>query len=167
MGGIRMTATRVIVISDLHLGGTARPMMSHPGCLADFIRDLPRKLNANEALEVVIAGDFVDFLAIAPFESWTSDPIAACQKLDQTMLEPSPFAPVFRALGKLVTHRRTSLTIMIGNHDVEMALPQVQEAFLKMMGGSSRRVRFVADGRAYRVGKVLIEHGNRYDDANR
>jgi len=42
----------------------------------------------------------------------------------------------------------------------------VQEALIKRIGGTFHDVIFVDDGRAYRVGRVLIEHGNAYDAAN-
>ena len=45
-------------------------------------------------------------------------------------------------------------------------LPPVQQTLLSEIGATPYQVRFVDDGRAYCVGKALIEHGNRYDDAN-
>ena len=57
---------RVFVISDLHLGGQPPTMMSTPDRLAAFIESLPSRLQSDEQLELVINGDFVDFLAIEP-----------------------------------------------------------------------------------------------------
>jgi hypothetical protein len=45
-------------------------------------------------------------------------------------------------------------------------LPAVQQTFLQALGGRRQQVLWVDDGRAYRVGGVLIELGNRYDGAN-
>lgn len=158
-------AVRAIVISDLHLGGSPPYMMSRPDRLASFLDSLPAKLRHDETLELVIAGDFIDFLAIPNQASWTPDPVEARDKLNRTMADSSPFAPVFKSLRALVAagHR---LTILIGNHDVEMALPSVQDAFLAKLVASQHQVLFVDDGRAYRIGRALIEHGNRYDGAN-
>ena len=160
-------ASSVFVVSDLHLGGQAPAMMGRPGLLASFIDGLPKRAEESpgSALELVIAGDFVDFLATAPSASFTPDPIAACAKLDSVMTKESPFAPVFDALGKHVAagHR---LTVLLGNHDVELALPQVQEALLRRIDAEQHEVLFLADGRAHRIGAALIEHGNRYDGAN-
>ena len=61
-----MDRVRAIVISDLHLGGEAPRMMNHPDELARFITQLPTRLNRDEKLELVINGDFVDFLAVLP-----------------------------------------------------------------------------------------------------
>lgn len=64
---------QVYVISDLHLGGapgkTGDPkdrgfrMMQQPDRLADFIDELVAKPKSPSAIELVINGDFVDFLA--------------------------------------------------------------------------------------------------------
>ena len=78
-------ATRLIVISDLHLGGEAPAMMSQPTRLATFIAQLPQHLRPDEQLELVLAGDLIDFLAMPPFQSWTSDPRAAQAKCTQAM----------------------------------------------------------------------------------
>src|SRR5512146_815115 len=93
-------ATRVIVISDLHLGGDPPRMMSRPGALASFIDRLSAQ--RDEDLELVIPGDSVDFLALPPHASFTPEPAEACRKLDRVMSAPSPFAPVFDALGRFV-----------------------------------------------------------------
>jgi len=99
MGRIRQRSS-VFVISDLHLGGAAPTMMGRPGVLASFIDGLPRRLVGEPASsgELVIANDFVDFLAAAPGASFTPDPRAACDTLDGVMTG-SPFATVFDALG--------------------------------------------------------------------
>jgi len=137
--------------------------MTQPHRLAAFIESVPRRLNSNEMLELVIAGDFVDFLAVEPFLAWTPDPNSARRKLD--LVVAGFFAPVFDALRDFVAdgHR---LTIMVGNHDVEMALPAVQDALLAQLDATPQSIRFVDDGRAYHIGRLLIEHGNRYDGAN-
>lgn len=161
-----MQPTRVFVISDLHLGGAKPAMMSHAKDLAIFIKDLPARLRGEEALELVIAGDFIDFLAIAlddQQEAWTPSPERAVGKLKQAM--EGQDAPVYEALGGFVRsgHR---LTVIVGNHDLEMAIPSVQQAFCEKLRVNRHQVVFVDDGRAWRIGNALIEHGNRYDGAN-
>jgi UDP-2,3-diacylglucosamine pyrophosphatase LpxH len=94
-------ARRVFVISDLHLGGEPPTMMSTPDRLAAFIESLPSRLQSDEQLELVINGDFVDFLAIDPREAWTPSPDRAREKLLKT-IRASTFTPVFTALGSLV-----------------------------------------------------------------
>jgi len=157
-------AKRVFIFSDLHLGGVQPSMMSSGPRLARCLAGLPGRLRPDERMEVVIAGDFVDFLAEAPFAAWTPDPARAVAKL-RRILADSQFADVFTALRGLVAAGH-DLTILIGNHDVELVLPAVQEALLAALGATPHRVHFVDDGRAYRIGGLLIEHGNRYDPSN-
>jgi UDP-2,3-diacylglucosamine pyrophosphatase LpxH len=57
-------ASRIFVISDLHLGGDAPTMMLRPEALAAFIDALPEDHRDSKSLELLIAGDFVDFPAI-------------------------------------------------------------------------------------------------------
>lgn len=151
-------ARRVVVISDLHLGGAAPAMCSRPDVLAAFIEQMPSICRRDEQVELVIAGDFVDFLALEPVRAWTGDEHEAVRKLGALVSDPR-FSAVFDALGCFIQagHR---LTILVGNHDVELALPRVQEALLEAVGAASHNVAFVDDGRAYRIGNALIEHGN-------
>jgi UDP-2,3-diacylglucosamine pyrophosphatase LpxH len=155
---------RVIVVSDLHLGGDVPHMMSHPRELASFIGRLPLRLASDEQLELIINGDFIDFLAVSPWSSWTRSPTEAVTKL-QTAYRP-PFEVVFDALAQHVSqgHR---LTIVLGNHDIELAYHAVQADLIRRVGVKRpETVHFVEDGSALRVGGLLIEHGNRYDPAN-
>jgi UDP-2,3-diacylglucosamine pyrophosphatase LpxH len=112
----------------------------------------------------VIAGDFVDFLALEPRAAWTPDQRAAAEKLQRTMND-GPCRPVFDALERVVA-RGHKIAILAGNHDPEMILPAVQDAFFARVRGGPHQVHFVNDGRAYKLGRAIIEHGDRYDEAN-
>lgn len=160
----RPEARRVIVISDLHIGGKAPAMMSSGDRLARFIRGLPAQRLVDESLELVIAGDFIDFLAEEPYASWTAQPDEGVSKLRRVMKDEQ-FSPVFSALAWFVGEGH-ALTVLVGNHDVELALPAAQAALLERLQATPHQVKFVDDGRAYRIGRMLIEHGNRYDGAN-
>jgi UDP-2,3-diacylglucosamine pyrophosphatase LpxH len=155
---------RVMVISDIHLSAAQPFMMTHPEALAAFIRWSAAARRDGEACELVIAGDFVDFLAVTPAEPFTRDPERAADKLRRVFRDGNP--DVARALGEAIGDG-VRLTVLAGNHDLELCYPQVQEAFTDLVGRDAERaVRFVAHGEAYRVGTLLIEHGNRYDGAN-
>lgn len=158
---MEMSRRRIIVVSDLHLGGHSPCMMSRPERLATFVESLPGRIGPAESLELVIAGDFVDFLAIEPHAAWSPDPEAALKKL-ATATDQAPFKIVFEALSRFVRQGH-QLTVLVGNHDVELGLPAIQEAMASVVGG---RIRFVDDGSAYRIGGLIIEHGNRYDPPN-
>lgn len=173
----------VYVISDLHLGG-APP--TQPGdsrgfrictqvdALASFISSLaalPCRPDAPR-IELCINGDFIDFLAEeTPGEGWNGSPWSplkhdaqiACHLL-QRVIERNK--QVFTALSALVRAGHT-LTLLLGNHDIELAFPAVRRALADALGiPQSTSLRFFHDGEAYPIGDALIEHGNRYDPFN-
>ena len=159
----------VHVISDLHLGG-APATASTPGfqmcppathcLLRDFIDRLPPSTSKLES-HLVIAGDIVDFLAEAPFEAFTTDPNLACQKLQRIF---DSTAVVWDALKCFANERSGILTLMLGNHDIELALPTVRDMLHRRVQGP--HVRFIYDNEAFTLGPLLIEHGNRFDAWN-
>ena len=122
-----------------------------------------------EEIELVINGDIVDYLADDDFpeptigaQIWTIDDAHAVTKLERIAERTRGAAQrgLFEALKDFLGagHR---LTLILGNHDVELSLPAVRRRLLALLGGERARLRFVYDGEAYTVGRVLIEHGNR------
>ncbi|HKW02136.1 MAG TPA: hypothetical protein VJN96_20105, partial [Vicinamibacterales bacterium] len=171
-------ARRVYVISDLHIGG-AYPvpgsgdtrgfrLNTHVDVATAFVTRLTATAAAGVSLELVINGDIVDFLAErsssgAVWVPFTPDPDDACQKLETIVTRDQPF---FDALARFLGagHR---LTLLLGNHDIELGLPPVREKFASLLGiGGHTDYEFIANDEAYVVGGALIEHGNRYDGFN-
>jgi UDP-2,3-diacylglucosamine pyrophosphatase LpxH len=160
---------QVHVISDLHLGG-APGADGAPGfqicpprtqqTLAAFI-DRLRPRSAELDCHLVIAGDIVDFLAEEPFESFTVDPQAALSKFHNIVKHTTP---VWAALRRFVGERGGALTLMLGNHDIELSLPATRQALLHEVG--TGRVNFIYDNEAFVLGPLLVEHGNRFDAWN-
>jgi len=160
---------QVYVISDLHLGG-APGAEGHPGfqicpprtqeMMAAFIDRLPAS-SADTDAHLVIAGDIVDFLAEEPFQAFTVEPQAALAKFRSIVKST---APIWAALRRFVTERRGALTLLLGNHDVELSLPATRQALLEVLGAG--RVHFIYDNEAFVLGPLLIEHGNRFDAWN-
>lgn len=159
----------LFVISDLHLGGRAGSkdasgfQMCSPKSqklLADFIGRLPASTREHE-VKLVIAGDIVDFLAEEPFEAFTSDEESAKKKLEKIL---DNTAPIWAALRAFLADRSGALTLLLGNHDIELSLPSVRKTFLKALGPG--QVDFLYDNEALTIGPVLVEHGNRFDEWN-
>lgn len=178
-------ARRVYVISDLHIGGTypdpAAPrierrrgfrMMTRVAELAGFIRHIAR-LPADPPVELVINGDFVDFLAeehgsgqvIDPAEppAWTAfrarpgEALAAFREIVRRDRD------LFAALRELLAAGKP-LTIVMGNHDIELGMPDVRAALVAELGPGA--LRLIDDGSALDLGDVLVDHGNLFDPAN-
>ncbi len=171
---------RVYIVSDLHLGGARADNPGERGfqictqtdALAEFISRLSARDAASTGEELVIAGDFVDFLAESDEFGPNGEPTWKALRDDddvaagllQTVVSRSP--EVFAALRRFVARGHT-LTILLGNHDIELAYPRVRQALRKLLGvPASAGLRFIYDGEAYSVGDALIEHGNRYDGWN-
>jgi UDP-2,3-diacylglucosamine pyrophosphatase LpxH len=173
----------VFIISDLHIGG-AYPlptssdalqkrgfrMMTNPGALAAFIRRVAGDRPSGRSHELVINGDFVDFLAEqhGGAERWRPflyEPTVARETFEQVAARDGD-SEIFDALKEFVATGQT-LTILVGNHDVELSLPAVRAALLSRIGATgASSVRFVFDGEALKYGGALVEHGNLYDPAN-
>ena len=171
----------IYVISDLHIGGAYADDRSDPNArgfrictrvdaLAQFVRDVAaRAQTTGVPAELVINGDFVDFLAedLGTDERWSpfiEDPDVAADRLG-IMIERDRV--LFDALAELLAGGQR-LTILLGNHDVELSLPAVRRRLEGAVGadGAEGRLTFLYDGEAYVVGDAIIEHGNRYDGFN-
>jgi len=138
-------------------------MLGHPEKLCDFLGQLADyKAPADEKIELILNGDFVDFLAIEPFQAWTPDESACVEKLNKAEQQ---FPQVFDAFRRCIA-RTHYFTITLGNHDIETALPRVTDALLDKLGTSLKSCEFLRTNQAYRVGDLLVEHGNRYDSWN-
>lgn len=171
-------ARQVYVISDLHVGGAYGDpgdpedrgfrIATHVQELASLVRSLAARPAGPVRTELVINGDFVDFLAereeAAPhWHPFVPEPERALAKLDAIIERDRP---LFDALRDLVAagHR---LVILLGNHDIELSFPIVRERLREVVGaGAGADYLFTYDGEAYAVGDALIEHGNRYDGFN-
>ncbi len=155
---------KVVIISDLHLGANP-PMMSQTARLAAFIDSLASA--EDEHLYLVIAGDFIDFLSIeyeGKLSSFSGSPKDIEARI-QIALQREKL--VCEALGRFLRRPKCTLVVLVGNHDVEMALPSAQARFAEAIGaGDGYQPVFIDDGRAWNCGRLLVEHGNRYDFAN-
>jgi UDP-2,3-diacylglucosamine pyrophosphatase LpxH len=162
---------QVHVISDLHLGGAAGHQIFDQGALLRGLIDHLRTRAQGLRVALVLNGDILDFLA-SDGASYL-DPTGAAHKLDRILHDPA-FEPIFQALARFVREERRTLVLVLGNHDVELALPEVTERLLEELCGEDPaargRVRLAVDGTGYacRVGgkKVLCVHGNEVDPWN-
>ena len=156
----------LFVISDLHLGGAEGFQMCSTEGRARLVRFIDwaveQKRDGDE-LQLVLNGDIVDFLAekdeAGGFSAFVIDEDKARRKLTRIA---EGCEPVFAALRRFAIAGNW-LTLLIGNHDVELSLPSVAD-FLSVLGEG--HIEYLYDNEAYTIGPVLIEHGNRYDAWN-
>ena len=151
---------QIHVVSDLHLGGArGAEIFNQTAALAGLVDRLAREPGR---VAFVINGDFIDFLACPP--SRYLDAEGAADKLDFVV---RGFAPVFEALGRFVATPDKKLLITLGNHDVELSLPEVQQRLATHLGRAPTMIT-ARDGWDATVGghRVHCEHGNDVDDWN-
>jgi UDP-2,3-diacylglucosamine pyrophosphatase LpxH len=169
--------TRAIILSDIHLGPendlcTFRDDVA----LAAFIERLARP--DEPATEMVLAGDCFDFLQSADYIGF--DASLAAGRFGAILQSPRT-SRVISALRGFAARAGNEITLLSGNHDPEMLLPDVRGLFEEAIGRRGS-VRFADDeplraadgdrppvwGRA--LGEpdhpVWVVHGDRWDPSN-
>ena len=160
------------VISDLHLGGpTGRQSFTGTSLLTGFIDKLCEPAEEPRRIALVINGDFVDFLAEP--DACLFDVAEANRKLDRIFKEDESFSPIREALSRFVVTAGQTLVIVLGNHDLELAAPSVQQHFAELVGAdpaSRHRIRWSTTGEGFSASvcdqTVLCLHGNEVDPFN-
>lgn len=159
------------VVSDLHLGGEpGRQIFKGADILAALIESL-RAQPDGKKIALVINGDFVDFLAEPDARAF--DPSGAIAKLRRIRNDPV-LKPVFDALAAFVACPGRELVVVLGNHDLELSLPDLREELVDLLSGAdgaaAGRIRFSLEGAGFvaEVGgaRVLCVHGNDVDGWN-
>ncbi|MBN9685179.1 MULTISPECIES: metallophosphoesterase [unclassified Corallococcus] len=157
---------RTLILSDLHLGNGG------PYDIFAGAAELPALFDSftRTPTHVVLNGDSFDFLL-------NDDPLAVDPQrtLEQAraLVTSAPTAPALKALGRVLAAGGRA-TMVVGNHDLELALPDVQEVIRSALGQPrevASRLEF-RDGTAplqLEVGgsRVLVTHGEHTDVANR
>jgi UDP-2,3-diacylglucosamine pyrophosphatase LpxH len=176
---------KIFITSDLHLGGKpdqigangdctalGRQICRSAGHLTEFIDWVRQEAGGfNGQTELVINGDIVDFFApddgFVP-KVWIGNEdevIKRLDRIDEISRQADGRGP-FQALKQFLATARCELTLVLGNHDVELSLPRVRRHLESMLDAHDRSFTFIYDGEACVRGRLLIEHGNRYDSYN-
>lgn len=178
------------VISDLHLGGPPGKQIFNQGKLLAALIDHVRQSDPDRTVGLVLAGDIVDFLADQE-PDYFKTPMKALRSLRAVMTDPT-FRDVFVALRRFVQTAYRQLVLLLGNHDLELALPEVREELTEQLcawaefegtdgnlepipaeqaDAARGRLRLILDvtGLLCNVGgaEVLCIHGNEVDEWNR
>jgi UDP-2,3-diacylglucosamine pyrophosphatase LpxH len=156
---------RTVILSDLHLGNGPEYEIFAGA------RELPEFLDAQSApTRVVLNGDAVDFLM-------NEDPLvldaARAEGQARAMVSWPSTAAVFAALGRILA-RGGEVIIRLGNHDIELALAEVQAVFREAL----RQPPELAAKLLFRRGdspelldvggaRLLLAHGDHNDNWNK
>ncbi len=133
--------------------------------LVEFISYYSSGEFSKKSVEIIINGDFIDFLAV-PFVDYFDDEFWSDQaSLEKLKMIISAHQEVFLALKKFTQEKGKKLTYVIGNHDAELALKLVKEYFIKFFDGNIELIDLDING--YRpIPNVLIAHGHQEETAN-
>ena len=119
-------------------------------------------------------GDVFDSLAEDDVPGYVAVDESEAKRFMERIYADASFQPVWRALEAFLQTPDRYLIFVIGNHDIELALPVVQ-AFLvdRLSGGDNdriSRIRFATTGAGYAclvgAARVYCTHGNEMDPFN-
>lgn len=182
---------RKVIVSDLHLGPGPHAGPRFAGIedfsfAAEWARFLSEQARRGPT-DLIIAGDFIEFWQLLtaldrlperdselqPGSSegtpdrgplLAGDQPGALEALEYVLVAHSE---VFTAIGRFLDSGDHRVIILPGNHDAELLWPKVRLAIARAVGAREpARLTFI-DAAAYHHGGVHIEHGHRFDDANR
>jgi UDP-2,3-diacylglucosamine pyrophosphatase LpxH len=149
--------TLLVFLSDSHIGGDGgRDIFESP----DDMQALFDELAAHPApVELVLAGDFFDFLRIA-------EPPEGADRASLTIERPE-YREVFDALRRLARGESRTVVYLPGNHDAEMWWNPEIRAALERDGLVHEFALSYAAAFASEPGRIVYcEHGNQFDSAN-
>lgn len=166
------------VVSDIHMGGekTAASdfqIFNRGERLANLVLHVAEQRPQDE-VALVLNGDIIDALAEDSVPGYVAlDADTALAMMERIYADPS-FSPVWDALAKLVQTPRRHLVFVVGNHDIELALPPVEASVRDRLArgdpAANARIVFATHGGGFGcyVGRdrVFCTHGNEVDGWN-
>ncbi|HXH74435.1 MAG TPA: metallophosphoesterase [Bacteriovoracaceae bacterium] len=165
----------ILVISDLHLSA-GKMLKGKRNLLEDFHYDqeLVDFMNyycsgdyEDIEVELVINGDFLDFLAV-PFVEFFDDEFwserAAMSKL-KIIMKAHP--GVLNAMKKFMSVPKKNIVYIIGNHDAEFVFDSLKKEFSSYFGEHEKNFT-MSNSIVTHVPTpgVFIQHGHQYEKAN-
>lgn len=159
------------IVSDLHMGGLPGfQILRETQRLAGYINWVADQ-SPDAEVALVLNGDVIDTLAedVGGYVAFDN-----AVPVIQRIMGDDNFSPVWDALAALVAKPGRTLVVMIGNHDIELAFPPVQQAIVERLAGTDpvkrARIHFSTIGAGFTcmVGqaRVFCTHGNEIDPWN-
>lgn len=165
----------ILVISDLHLGA-GKMVRGKKNFLEDFHYDdeLVEFLNyyssgdyENLEVELIINGDFLDFLAVPYVEYYDDEYWSEKAALDKLKMILDAHQEVMGALKNFLSKNGKSVVYIIGNHDAEFVFDSLKEEFLSQFGEyASKIILSNAISTLVPTLGVSIQHGHQYERAH-
>ena len=179
-----MDGSTKIILSDLHLGagsfGGANPLedFRHDRQFYDFLMSLrDESETSGRPMDLIINGDFIEYLQVPAVEVSDYDPrrrypeeayrsTTEADSVLRTDLVIAGHRPVFEGLAGFLSERpRRTVTVIKGNHDLQLHWPGVQERIREALGAVGSRASLLTfAARSFLQDGVYVEHGNQYGD---
>ena len=165
----------ILVISDLHL--SAGKMIKgkrnfledfhYDNELIDFLKYYCTGDYGNVPVELVINGDFLDFLAV-PYVEYYDDEFwsekAAMEKLKLIM---QAHKGVLDAMKFFLSNQDNRVVYIIGNHDAEFVFDSLKKEFISYFGDDAYKITLTNSLSTHVPTKgVSILHGHQYERAH-
>lgn len=164
-----------LVVSDLHLGADPELDDFYSDLdFADFLRFHSQAPGHTAPVHLVINGDLIDFLQIDPrgqrrIEHDQSTPLwlseaEAVESIEQVAARHHVFFAALAGFARAEGHR---VSVLRGNHDMELAWPRVLVRLRELCGSPPEgHLDFPLDAIFDEPTGLYIEHGAQYDPLN-
>ena len=152
----------VVVFSDVEMStGGPEDDFPHTGFLGNLLLSYLEPPLSRYPVDVVFNGDTFDLLK-TPYLGQHPHHIGRAVALGKISSVAAAHPLFFEAVRRFVEHSSGNKTVhfVLGNHDLELAFPEVQ-SFLHALCGSPDRVRF--PGFELALGPIFAEHGSQWD----
>ena len=176
-----MAGKAKIVVSDLHLGagfaqaGNALEDFTKDEDFARFLGGIKRESEAEgREFELIIAGDMLEFLQVPAADAFDPRrryppqayrPSSEDDSLRKLELIIAGHPTFFAALRDFLApaHPRRAVTIVKGNHDVNLHWGAVQDRLREALGATGERAGLLTfEERCVSREGIYVEHGNQY-----
>jgi hypothetical protein len=165
-----VSVDELYVVSDLHIAtDTTRSLFDSFDEFCGLLAYLSQRAR-DRRLGLVINGDFIDFLAAPGAKAF--DPPRAIRTLLDLNKSGCASEPLFRSIREFLQGEHARLFVLIGNHDIELGLPDVGQLFADILAlpSDNAKLHLIMDGTPFRatVGgrRVVCVHGNEVDPFN-
>lgn len=165
----------ILVISDLHLSA-GKMFKGKKNLLEDFHYDseLIDFLNyycsgdyAEIEVELIINGDFLDFLAVPYVEYYDDEFWSEKAALDKLKMIMAAHRGVLDAMKNFLSKEGKKIVYIIGNHDAEFVFDSLKQEFLNYFGEHGKKITLSnAISTLIPTLGVSIQHGHQYERAH-
>jgi len=167
----------ILVISDLHLAGGVyldqkrNPFESFKSDkeLVDFFNYFSTGKYSSKEVEIIINGDFLDFLAVPNVDFFDDEYWSEEASIEKLKIILSAHTEVFESISLFLENKNKKIVYQLGNHDSELLFPKVRFYFLNQLSIKAQAgfIFHINPSNTYIPEKgVYIKHGHEYEIAH-